>query len=320
MEFADSVMKEVSDNKKLSEILLNLALFTNGRCLTKHYPKLIEKEIFYPSEIYIHADNNTAQKLIDLIKTTQFSLRINHILCCLAWIGTESVIEFFITSSREKPVWINKLYILPILYAETAGWTIDKNNQKRNLVNKQAISLTTNPELFDEEREIETFKKREDECQFCKNKLTTCFELEMNSENHKTEFSTCLLCSCYYPFFMTINENGKSSWHEKNKKWEHLSSDPKDNKLEPLEANTFQISIEKRKPEYAISQFINISKSQIGGFPTWVQHNEYLDCPNCKEKMDYIGQIDMEDLDDEGIYYFHYCANCKITGTNYQQT
>jgi hypothetical protein len=316
---ADSAMREVTDDEELSDILLNLSLFTNGQCLIKHYPRLIEKEIFYPSEIYLHADENIAQKLIELIETAHSS-QYNGILCCLAWIGTENVIDFFINSSKEKPTWTKNLYVLPIIYAETAGWTTNKNNQKRSLINPNTISLTSTSELFDDERKIETFKEREDECQFCKNKLTTCFELEMTSENHKTEFSTCLLCSCYYPFFMTINETGKSHWHEKTKKWEHLPNNPNDNVLEPIERNIFQISIEKRKPEYVISQFINISKSQIGGFPTWVQDSEYLDCPNCNEKMDFVGQIDMEDLDDEGIYYFHYCGNCKVTGTNYQQT
>ena len=317
IEFSNSAMKNITDDEKLSDILLNLALFTNGRCLTNHYPRLIEKNIFYPSEIYIHADSEIAQQLIEIIKTKHSSLIINEVICCLAWIGTENVIDFFVSSSKEKPNWTKNLYFLPISYAGIAGWTIDKNNQKRSLVNSNVISLTSDSELFDEEKELETFKERKDECQFCKNKLTTCFELEMNSDNYKTEFSTCLLCSCYNPFFMIVGENGKSSWHEKNEKWKHLTND---NKLEPIETNIFQISTEKRKPEYVISQFVSISKSQIGGFPTWVQNFEYLDCPDCNQKMNYIGQIDMEDLNDEGIYYFHHCTDCKITGTNYQQT
>ncbi|MCU1288450.1 MAG: hypothetical protein JWN60_679, partial [Acidobacteria bacterium] len=113
---------------------------------------------------------------------------------------------------------------------------------------------------------------------------------------------------------------GNEHWHDANKKWEHF--DRFELQARKIKENILIITDEARKPEFTISQFIVISKSQIGGYPTWVQDADYLNCPKCNQKMRYIGQIDMEDVEEygEGIYYFHFCEKCKITGTNYQQT
>jgi uncharacterized protein YwqG len=118
---------------------------------------------------------------------------------------------------------------------------------------------------------------------------------------------------------MRIDTNGKSSLYENNKKWEHFDDSME---MDAIAPNTLVITTEKRKPEHTISQFIEISKSQIGGHPTWVQDSEYLDCPECNRTMDFIGQIDFEDVEEygEGIYYFQHCKKCSITGTNYQST
>jgi DNA-directed RNA polymerase subunit M/transcription elongation factor TFIIS len=317
--YADNVIADTIDEDELSDKLLMLALFTNGKCLKKHYPKLIEKGIFYPCEIYLHADKNIAYDLIRIIQTRYSEVRVNHILICLAWIGTENVIEFFQTTSKEKPIWTKELYILPIQYSDTASWIIDKQNQKRGLVNLKTVALTSNKNLVDKDNKIETFKEKSSKCPFCKNKLVNFFELSVNSDNYQTEFTTCIICSCYEPIFMRIDNKGRSHWFEKNNKWEHLADD---NEYDPIKKNLLQFSIEPRKAEYAISQFVEISKSQIGGFPTWIQDSEHLSCPDCNEVMQFIGQIDMEDAGDycEGIYYFHYCSECKMTGTNFQQT
>ncbi|WP_252250921.1 DUF1963 domain-containing protein [Clostridium sp. ZBS13] len=49
---------------------------------------------------------------------------------------------------------------------------------------------------------------------------------------------------------------------------------------------------------------------------------EYPQCPKCGEKMMFVGQVSMEDLEEygEGIYYGFICNECKIAATGYQQT
>jgi hypothetical protein len=312
----EKLFSEITDDDEIVETLLHLSLFTNGESLKKIYPKLVEKEFFYPSEIFMHADAQIAEKLIDMVEKDKYNT--NHLLCCLAWIGTQNVIDFFIRSSEEKPEWTKKLYVLPKKYAEQAGWTFDSDNSKRILINTKVTGLVNKKDANKSKEEFPTFKNRQDSCPFCKNQLTTFLELDTNK--NKVEYSTCMMCSCYEPLFMGIDNKGKSFWHEKNKKWEHL--DETGLEMEPIEENILVISNEQRKPEFSISQFVEIGKSQIGGYPTWIQDADYLKCPDCENTMNFIGQIDMEDVEDygEGIYYLHYCEKCKITGTNYQQT
>ncbi|MBC7488294.1 MAG: hypothetical protein H7282_16260 [Cytophagaceae bacterium] len=141
----------------------------------------------------------------------------------------------------------------------------------------------------------------------------------MDSDDYQTEFTSYLLCGCYEPVYMTIDEKGNSLWHESNKKWKHFSEDME---MVPVDENILKVSTEYRRPEYTIGQFVNISKSQIRGYPTWVQDVGYLDCRGCKGKMNFVGQIDMEEVEEygEGMYYFHHCPDCKTTGANYPQT
>ena len=292
-----------------------MSLFTDGESLKEIYPTLIAKKIFYYPEIYRHADESIADKLIDLVEKNDSNK--NHILICLAWIGTQNVVAFFVDSSENRPKWTKKLYVLPKEYADQAGWIIEKNGTPRELISKEVSVLQNKDKAESVNQDFQTFVEHSENCPFCKSKLTTVFSTQIDNKN--TEFSTCLLCGCYEPIFMRIDENGKSIWHDKNKKWEHFDDSMEMDSIAP---NTLVLTDEKRKPEYTISQFVEISKSQIGGFPTWIQDAEYLKCPDCEETMDFIGQIDFEDVEEygEGIYFFQHCKNCNLTGANYQQT
>lgn len=314
-ELAEKLFTEINDENQIEEVLLYLSLFTDGESLKGLYQKLIEKKIFYYPEIYIHADEVIAEKLIKLIERNDVNK--NHILICLAWIGTQNVIDFFVKSSENRPKWTKKLYVLPKAYADQAGWIIGPDGTKRELISREVKVLKNKDNAESINSEFQTFVEHKEYCSFCRNKLTTVFFTEVNHQ--MSEFTTCLLCGCYDPVFMRIDGNGKSTWHESNTKWEHFDSGME---MDPIKPNTLVLSDEKRKPEYTISQFVDISKSQIGGYPTWIQDAEYLKCPDCGETMDFVGQIDFEDVEEygEGIYYFQHCKKCNITGTNYQQT
>ena len=129
-------------------------------------------------------------------------------------------------------------------------------------------------------------------------------------------FDTCLLCSCYHPIFMKVAQDGNTNWYENNQKWEYLN----ETEMIPIEMNTLVLSSEEVKPEQTITM-LQESNSRIGGYPTWWQQDaEFLNCVVCKNIMDFVGQIDMADVEkySDGIYYFHHCKKCNITGTNFQ--
>ena len=311
---------EIKDEEEIVNILVHLSLFTDGFLLKKVYPKLVENKRFYPSEIYLHADDDIVNRLIELLSSGEYddnSLSVNHILCCLAWIGTQKVADFFNEATNEKPEWSKKLHVPPSFYTEQGGWTILADGTIKQLTNKNVKVLENKHQAKEEYSEIPTFVKLQEKCPFCNNPIVTVFENEINGA--VIPFSTCILCGCYEPIFMRINDEGKSLWHNANKEWPHHNGSYD---IEPIEENILALSKEKREPTNTISQFVETSHSQIGGYPTWIQDSEYLNCPDCNEKMDFIGQVDMEDVEEygEGIYYFHYCSNCHITGSNYQQT
>ena len=303
IEYANKAIEETNDIQQLEDILLHLALFTNGNCLRRHYFALISLGIFYPSEIYLHADEHVANELIKLIENDADSVSVNHLLCCLAWIGTPNVINFFVESSIEKPNWTKGLYILPKEYAEQAGWFVNEDNRKVLLINRHVSVFAKQDLNSGNNARSRTFEEKKSICNFCKNNLTTVFEIKIDSS--QIPFTTCLLCCCYEPFFMSTDGQGNSIWHHANKKWSHF--DNYELEIQKIKENSIVISGEMRKPEFTISQLVAISKSQIGGYPTWVQDADYLNCPDCNQKMLYIGQVDMEDVEDynEGIYYFH---------------
>lgn len=309
--FADKAINELTDDL-LADTLVYLALFTNGNCLVPHYDKIISKGVFYPCEIYIHADSNIAQKLIDVIESYYSTVNVNHILICLAWIGTPNVIDFFLKSTLSKPSWTNDLYVSPKEFAEQASWTIGLDNKKISLISQMVFPLVKS-EQHSHNSDIKTFVRHADDCKWCNNTLTTVFKIS------EMEFTTCLFCGAFGNFYMKLNDKGHSSWHPKNINPEYL---PDNSEMDLIPENTLKVSPEQRLPSYTISQFTYNTKSQIGGFPTWIQDAEHINCIDCNKKMQYVGQIDMGEIEEygEGNYYFHHCPDCKTTGTNYQQT
>ncbi|MBM3469093.1 MAG: DUF1963 domain-containing protein [Alphaproteobacteria bacterium] len=59
------------------------------------------------------------------------------------------------------------------------------------------------------------------------------------------------------------------------------------------------------------------SRHQLGGTPTFIQQEEWPDCPSCSNKMSFYGQLDS--LNDEfviadcGMLYVFLCFDCNET-------
>ena len=310
--FAAKALNELSGTQ-LADTMLYLALFTNGKSIIPHYRDLISKGVFYPCEIYMHADEVIAKDLIEVLEKYHSRINVNHVLICLAWIGTPNVVEFFAKSTLSKPIWTKGLYVTPAEYAEQASWTIDPSNTKRDLIDQKVIPLVTLEKSSNLDSDITTFIPHGENCKWCNNTLTTVFKIK------DEEFTTCLFCGCFGNFYMKLDKAGKSSWHPKNLKPEYL---PENSEMDIIAQDTLRMSPEQRSPSETISQFTYNTKSQIGGYPTWIQDAEHINCIECGKKMKYVGQIEMGEIEQygEGNYYFHKCVDCGTTGTNYQQT
>jgi hypothetical protein len=136
---------------------------------------------------------------------------------------------------------------------------------------------------------------------------------------------TCLYCSCYQTIFAKT-QDCKVHWHEKNAPGEFFIKNPEYMKRD--ESNTIEFeyglrpTAEKRRATCTANQFVEISRTQIGGLPTAINDMEYPKCPDCGKTMRFTAQLDREDIEEygEGIYYFFVCDGCGVTAANYGQS
>lgn len=290
---------------------------------------LIEREEYYPGFIFRSASPILRDKLFEKLWNTDDSLKINHLLSALAWIGDEEVVNFFVENAITN-LFDDHLCTKMISYTKVAGWELNQNNQKRLLYFEKCYPLIkkdTKPSEFLHK----TFQSQMEECQGCGNKLMSLIKFDLsdkrlnfiNLNSTHLNIGTCLKCDDWSDesFFTKIDHNGQISRYHKNKKPVVLSDETFSWCIPGK--NFLYLSGETRSPYYAtIYGDIPIGYSQFGGFPTWIQDEVYPLCPECKETMTFVGQIANEDCEEfsEGIHYFFLCSPCMITSTVYQQT
>lgn len=303
-------------------ILLHLACMTDFS-IDSSLRLFSQHNHFYPDIIFRKAPNDIRDTIISHLQGSNPNR--NHLLCALPWIDDNKVTDIFRKWKAHTPEWSNDLFIPPYRYSEQAGWILDSRNDKRSLVSKVCYPFVKEPaELSDP---IIPISYSELECQWCKLPMVVLFEVDLKSnylshlglQGDKLKIATCANCTCYGPIFTKVDMNGNFNWSKFNSTPDYL--DTNTSGFEKLSERNIRFSSSTRSPFFAANQFLQTSLSQFGGYPTWIQDAEYLDCPQCRDKLDFIGQISHEDIDKygEGIFYTHMCKRCMITGTNYQQ-
>lgn len=97
----------------------------------------------------------------------------------------------------------------------------------------------------------------------------------------------------------------------------------------PLKETTIEIALTTKELE---SQEWEGNCNKIGGNPIWIQEEQYLKCPVCKSKMEFIFQLDsgLPDLNErndneimfgnDGILYALWCKKDSVSGYLWQCT
>ena len=97
----------------------------------------------------------------------------------------------------------------------------------------------------------------------------------------------------------------------------------------PIKETTIKLAL---TPKEFINQEWEGNINKIGGNPIWVQNHEDLCCPKCKNKMNFIFQLDsgLPDLNpnnnyeimfgNDGVCYAFWCEKDKISGYLWQST
>ncbi|MEG0328397.1 MAG: hypothetical protein RR565_05115 [Erysipelothrix sp.] len=297
------------------DILLYLCMFSgeyDKPLPDRLFDYLIREEIFYYSQFYFRANHKYASILIKLLENTNKSsqaLLINNILCSLVCIPSEKVAQFLYKNSIEPlPIWATNLQILPKEYSKLAGWEVINEGEIRMLYDDKVLCLEKSQKPTNKVPLVTS----KETCGLCKNKLITMFNFEGN------EYATCLHCACYQTIF--TDEQGR--WYLNNEVGEFYSKYPEYIKSKGSFGFKNYLKTKKSvRSSFAVNnQFVNVSRSQIGGIPTEINKVSYPMCPVCHKTMKYVAQLDMEDLGSEGIYYFFKCSTCDLIGSNYDQS
>ncbi len=281
-----------------------------------------EREIYYPSELYYKAGEETINKLIEKLMATESKDEGSTLLRCLAMAGGKKAQDTLYELKINPKPWRKNLYVDSDIYAEEGGWTFDSKNQYIKLNYDKCFSL----EPCKEKNENGTFiaRKRGEKCSHCGCELMDI--LVINGKDERFAFlglDGIITASCC-PNCITLSEgisnrftlDGESMILEYEGIEENYCEDEIINRMVE---NRFIVSEKKRPLFYGA---FNEDVNTIGGFASWVQDWEYRNCPECGKKMKYLAQIHWDTIQDcaEGTLFIEICPECKIITMFHQQT
>jgi hypothetical protein len=233
----------------------------------------------------------------------------------LAWIGDETaqrkLLECEIT---EK-------------YTLDAGWVFDAHNQRRDLFFHTAYELFET----DDPSPVSIMSPHEDHCRNCHEPLVALLDLDLRDrrlvflglDGDRLRIAFCPWCSPYTLIYTQVDVHGKSIWHSAQFTVDEpeyfVRTIPPD--IPALPPKSMALA-PRRTPYEVVPRPFMYSEgvSQIGGFPSWNLHGDFLRCPVCDQWMMCVGQVDVPftAMFDSGIFYAHLCQECLIAVVNYQ--
>jgi hypothetical protein len=145
---AHSLLKK-GDIRKAQDIAACLQAFRSGD-ISSLLQELIRVEELHPAFVFHRA----APKIRNLL--TQHLARVAEhdrqlaagLLCALAWVGDERVVELFAGLRAQPPSWASDHNIAPHQYARVAGWELSADGQRRNLYHEICYPLVSGDASF----------------------------------------------------------------------------------------------------------------------------------------------------------------------------
>jgi hypothetical protein len=127
--------------------------------------------------------------------------------------------------------------------------------------------------------------------------------------------------------YTDVDLHGSIRWSDANETMPHILEQVglgSDDDLPPPASQRLVLRPKRRTPFEAVGRFMldETGISQIGGHPEWIQDAVFPDCPICRRRMMYVGQVSWEDMEElaEGSTYAFLCLQCGKGATTYQQT
>ena len=318
--------------EQAEEILLCLACMVPGS-LDGIHGELLHREWFYPPVLFRGADPDTRDRLFELLDShgEPDSVPRNHWLLDLAWIGDEGVQGHFHAWRSNPPCWRPYLHIPPENYAHEAGWELAGDGRRRDLFHRECYVL--------EAGDVPATGADADSCLWCRLPMVTLFDLDLRDPRleflgipgEKLRLGTCNHCVIFTTLFLEIDTRGRYQWSNYNlrptgKPFYDLPAVKDQEPWLPRGAELTRLSVvgEPRRSPFETEQFVaswlELSVSQVGGHPMWIQDAEYPRCPGCQETMKFVGQHQDRANSSDQILYAFLCPPCKLAATVHQSS
>lgn len=314
------------DEYRAGDIAKCLAAFTDFS-LEPLLQTWLDHDRVYPALIFRGAAPSIRDQIIGSQYNDCPTLRANHALSAVAWIGDESVIDYLQRVEAERPDWTDRLHISPTAYARVAGWELVAG-QRRELTLPTCLALHVAKSEEPKAENVQVMRPREDSCPCCGGGLVNLIEADhldgpsldpLHQLGQRIEIMTCPLCTRLAEVHAELDREGRGRWATRNVPSTFLS-EGLGARWQPSPWSSAAVRLSERRPTHAADWCLPTALSQIGGFPAWVQDVEYPACLKCGRTMIFIAQIDQGAFKDEGVYYAFVCGECRTTATTYQQT
>ena len=278
----------------------------------------------WPAVAFRNAGPSVRDRILGMIAAD--TANMNHALSALAWIGDSVVVARFAEWEESPPPWRSQLYVGPNNYALVGGWEPTPSG-RRNLFFHECFALEVVPNDAPA-TEVKLLEERTEKCPLCGDALVHLLDLPTRDSSlaflpfagASLPVLTCERCTCWNEFvFARIGLDGEAEWHPANPASGQEHSLGFDFGHGPWQGK--RVALRKRPAIHAVDWCMQLSASQIGGMPTWVQDAAYPKCPECDQTMMFLAQLDNGAFSGhEGTYYAFLCGDCRVTATTYQQT
>ncbi|MEH0971709.1 hypothetical protein V6U77_11295 [Micromonospora sp. CPCC 205546] len=304
------------DDDALEE-LIEIAAAEPAR-LVGHLSLLLDAGVLWPPTLYRGATGDVVRRIIDDVDAGRAPHRLNHLLLILAHASDPRAEQALRRWQEQPPAGADKLHVGALAYARQAGWTVAPDGSRRELCTPTAYRLIPNevPRPADGPA-----------CPWCASPLWTIADLDTGTPEvgevlahtgwaGRLRIVTCHLCACYAALCCEVTPDGEAVWWAGNSRPDYA---PVANGPEEPPAVLPVVGPRRASPFEASAW--DEGGSTLGGHPDWIQDAEHVDCPTCRQPMDYLGLVGGADVDfGEGAYYLHLHAPCGVAAVNYQQS
>lgn len=286
--------------------------------------ELLKRGVFYPPSLHRDAPDDVADEIASSIPETRGRLDLDHRLLALAWTRGEVAWRAFARWSLEKPVWTGRLAVPVGEYLHDAGWAIEANGQRRDLMSTACHRLVPlNATAVTADPIVRCRVAAGATCPSCTGELYWLFDFSEvpagafpKEDGSPRRVLACLDCMCFTTVFSRYAPDGSATWHQATERVEDV---PRGEAPAPT-LRTLRLS---PGPPFAVASLFALEDAScLGGIPMWVQDAEHPRCPDCQVPMVFLAQLDHGSLrpPEEGVSYSFFCGGCQVAAVSYQQT